>query len=148
MSRKLVLASTSPYRRELLGRLGLPFEVASPETDETPLPGEAPAGRAPLCDDLTEREREISQLLVQGLNDAALAQALNISPRTASETSEYSSVPSMTSSIMSLFFSAIDHCLQVTKKAARGGPYPHDYRGTGGLSPPFRFSRTSIFPSR
>ena len=33
---------------------------------------------------LTEREREISQLLVQGLNDTALAQALNISPRTAS----------------------------------------------------------------
>ena len=46
MSRKLVLASTSPYRRELLGRLGLPFEVASPETDETPLPGEAPEATA------------------------------------------------------------------------------------------------------
>ena len=33
---------------------------------------------------LTGREREISQLLVQGLNDVALAKALNISPRTAS----------------------------------------------------------------
>lgn len=37
---RLVLGSTSPYRRELLARLGLPFEVASPKTDETPLPGE------------------------------------------------------------------------------------------------------------
>ena len=41
-TRHLVLASTSPYRRELLGRLGLPFECARPDTDETPLPGEAP----------------------------------------------------------------------------------------------------------
>lgn len=39
----LVLASTSPYRRELLTRLQLPFEVCAPETDETPLAGEAPA---------------------------------------------------------------------------------------------------------
>lgn len=38
----LILASTSPYRRELLGRLGLPFSVANPQTDESPLPGEAP----------------------------------------------------------------------------------------------------------
>ena len=41
MQRQLVLASTSPYRRALLERLGLPFEVASPSCDETPLPGEA-----------------------------------------------------------------------------------------------------------
>ncbi|MDP2835345.1 MAG: Maf family nucleotide pyrophosphatase [Pseudomonadota bacterium] len=39
---QLVLASTSPYRRELLARLGVPFEVAAPEVDETPLPGESP----------------------------------------------------------------------------------------------------------
>ena len=43
---QLVLASTSPYRRELLTRLGLPFYTASPATDETPLPGEAPAATA------------------------------------------------------------------------------------------------------
>jgi len=42
MSRLLILASTSPYRRELLARLGLPFTVANPQTDETPLPGETP----------------------------------------------------------------------------------------------------------
>jgi septum formation protein len=39
---KLVLASTSPYRRELLGRLGIPFETSSPNIDETVLPGETP----------------------------------------------------------------------------------------------------------
>ncbi|MCX8086919.1 MAG: Maf family nucleotide pyrophosphatase [Rhodocyclaceae bacterium] len=42
----LILASTSPYRRELLARLKLPFEVVSPETDETPLPDEPPAATA------------------------------------------------------------------------------------------------------
>ena len=39
---RLVLASTSPYRRELLSRLRLPFDVARPETDETPRAGESP----------------------------------------------------------------------------------------------------------
>jgi len=43
---QLVLASTSPFRRELLARLGLPFETADPEVDETPLPGEAPEASA------------------------------------------------------------------------------------------------------
>ena len=45
-SRKLVLGSTSVYRRELLARLRLPFTVAAPDVDETPLPGEAPAALA------------------------------------------------------------------------------------------------------
>jgi septum formation protein len=40
-SRRIVLASTSPYRRDLLARLRLPFNVAAPRVDETPLPGEA-----------------------------------------------------------------------------------------------------------
>jgi septum formation protein len=42
----LVLGSTSRYRRELLARLRLPFEVSAPQVDETPLPGEAPAALA------------------------------------------------------------------------------------------------------
>ena len=42
----VVLGSTSPYRRELLSRLRLPFDVAAPEVDETALPGEAPAALA------------------------------------------------------------------------------------------------------
>lgn len=43
---KLVLASTSRYRRELLSRLHLPFEVLSPDVDETPLAGESPSATA------------------------------------------------------------------------------------------------------
>ena len=39
--RPLILASSSPYRRELLQRLRLPFECASPDIDESPLPGES-----------------------------------------------------------------------------------------------------------
>ncbi len=42
LQRPVVLGSTSRYRRELLSRLNLPFEVASPDVDETPAPGEAP----------------------------------------------------------------------------------------------------------
>ena len=38
----IVLASGSPRRRELLGRLGLPLEVVPSDIDETPLPGERP----------------------------------------------------------------------------------------------------------
>ena len=41
--RRLVLGSTSRYRRELLQRLRLPFEVHSPKVDETPRPDERPA---------------------------------------------------------------------------------------------------------
>ncbi|MGE0498840.1 MAG: Maf family nucleotide pyrophosphatase [Ramlibacter sp.] len=44
--RSLILGSTSRYRHELLSRLRIPFEAASPEVDETPLPGEAPAALA------------------------------------------------------------------------------------------------------
>jgi septum formation protein len=44
--RKLVLASTSPYRRQLLERLGIAFEVAAPQCDETPLPDETPGATA------------------------------------------------------------------------------------------------------
>ena len=39
---RLVLASTSPFRRELLARLGMPFEVAAPHVDESRRPGESP----------------------------------------------------------------------------------------------------------
>lgn len=42
----IVLASTSPYRRELLARLGLAFDQVAPEVDETPFAGESPAALA------------------------------------------------------------------------------------------------------
>ncbi len=42
----LVLASTSPFRRELLGRLGLPFEAVAPDYEERASPGLEPAALA------------------------------------------------------------------------------------------------------
>ena len=42
----IVLASTSPYRRQLLERLRLPFEVQAPKVDETALRGETPMATA------------------------------------------------------------------------------------------------------
>ena len=42
----LVLASTSPYRRQLLARLQVEFTVAAPAVDETPVVGEPPDARA------------------------------------------------------------------------------------------------------
>lgn len=40
---QLVLASTSPFRKSILEKLGLPFDCHSPEVDETPHPGENPS---------------------------------------------------------------------------------------------------------
>jgi len=55
----LILASTSPYRRLLLERLGIPFDVVAPEIDETPRPGEAP-------DALSARLADEKALVVAG----------------------------------------------------------------------------------
>jgi len=43
---RLILASSSPYRQDMLKRLGLPFRALAPDVDESPLPGEAPAALA------------------------------------------------------------------------------------------------------
>lgn len=43
---RLILASSSTYRQEMLGRLGIAFTAVSPDIDETPLPDEAPAALA------------------------------------------------------------------------------------------------------
>ena len=45
-NRPVVLGSTSVYRRELMARLRIPFDVAAPDVDETPLPGETPEALA------------------------------------------------------------------------------------------------------
>ncbi len=39
---QLVLASTSPFRQQLLNKLAVPFTAATPDCDETPLPNETP----------------------------------------------------------------------------------------------------------
>ena len=44
--RTLVLASSSPYRKALLQRLGLPFSIRVPDVDESPVPGEDPSDLA------------------------------------------------------------------------------------------------------
>ena len=46
MKQPLILASSSPYRKELLTKLGLAFETVSPEVDESPLPSESPQDTA------------------------------------------------------------------------------------------------------
>lgn len=46
MKKKIVLASTSRYRAELLARLQLPFDAVRPDADETALAGERPADTA------------------------------------------------------------------------------------------------------
>ena len=66
MLQKLVLASTSPYRRELLNRLGLPFDVANPRADENPHPDEAP-------EDLALRLSEVkARAVAQAYPDALI----------------------------------------------------------------------------
>ncbi|HID49198.1 MAG TPA: septum formation inhibitor Maf [Chromatiales bacterium] len=62
---KLVLASTSPYRKAILDKLGLPFEVRAPVVEETPRENESPA-------ELVERlaiakARDIAEQLDEGL---------------------------------------------------------------------------------
>jgi septum formation protein len=44
--KRIILASSSPYRKELLSRLQLPFDIAIPDIDETPLNGETPESTA------------------------------------------------------------------------------------------------------
>ncbi len=56
---QLILASTSPYRKQLLARLQLPFTCVAPGTDETPAPGEAPAALAARL--ATAKARAIAQ---------------------------------------------------------------------------------------
>ena len=57
-ARPLILGSTSRYRRELLARLKIPFDTASPEVDETPRAGERPADLAVRL--ALEKAREVA----------------------------------------------------------------------------------------
>ena len=54
-SPRIVLASTSPFRRQLLSRLEIPFEVADPKADESRLPGETPETTALRLSELKAR---------------------------------------------------------------------------------------------
>jgi 7-methyl-GTP pyrophosphatase len=80
-SRRLVLASTSRYRRQLLERLGLPFDVVAPEVDEAPRAGEAPAATALRLAVAKARAvaRDLDHALVIGSDQVADADGLAIS---------------------------------------------------------------------
>ena len=71
--RRLLLASTSKYRKALLERLGLPFEVAAPAVDERVLPEEAPAATALRLSVLKARalEEDFGDALIIGSDQVA-----------------------------------------------------------------------------
>jgi septum formation protein len=69
--RRLVLASGSRYRQELLGRLGVRFEVLAPDVDEAALPAEAPADTALRLSLLKARAVSAGDALVIGSDQVA-----------------------------------------------------------------------------
>lgn len=71
---RLILASTSIYRRELLARLGLPFETANPGTDESTLPGESPEQTALRLSEAKARSltAEFPNALIIGSDQVAI----------------------------------------------------------------------------
>ena len=79
--RPLVLASTSPYRKRLLERLGIGFDVVAPELDEHALRGEAPADTACRLADAKARAvaTRYAQALVIGSDQVADADGVAIS---------------------------------------------------------------------
>jgi septum formation protein len=72
-SQQIVLASTSIYRSQLLSTLQLPFVTASPDIDETPLPGEAPKLTALRLSQLKARSvaQHYSNALIIGSDQVA-----------------------------------------------------------------------------
>ena len=55
---RIILASSSPYRKQLLGKLGLEFDSISPDIDETPMQGEKPTDL--VCRLAKEKARALS----------------------------------------------------------------------------------------
>lgn len=72
-SRRIVLGSTSPYRKELLGRLGVPFDVAAPSFDEARLPRERPeiTARRLAIGKASSLSRRFSDALIIGADQVA-----------------------------------------------------------------------------
>jgi septum formation protein len=62
---RLILASSSPRRRELLGKLGVPFDIIKPDIDETQHPGEPP------LDYVRRLSRQKAEAIAAGLSDEA-----------------------------------------------------------------------------
>lgn len=76
MNLPLILASTSPFRHELLSRLQLPFQAVSPVCDETPLVHEAPPNTALRLAEAKARSlaSDYSAALIIGSDQVACAQ--------------------------------------------------------------------------
>jgi septum formation protein len=68
---RLVLASGSRYRAELLHRLGLPFAIAAPDVDETPEPGETPGALAARLAAAKARSHRAESAIVIGSDQVA-----------------------------------------------------------------------------
>lgn len=79
-TQQIVLASTSKYRRELLARLGLPFEVAAPVVDEIPLPREAPQDTARRLAEAKARAvaAHFPQAIVIGSDQVAVLEGITL----------------------------------------------------------------------
>jgi 7-methyl-GTP pyrophosphatase len=69
--RRLILASTSRYRRELLERLGVGFDVVKPDTDESAIEGESPQRMAERLADAKARSVATARALVIGSDQVA-----------------------------------------------------------------------------
>jgi septum formation protein len=68
---RLILASTSPHRRKLLARLGLPFDVVRPRVDESARPGEPPGELAARLASLKSASTHIPDAIVIGSDQVA-----------------------------------------------------------------------------
>jgi septum formation protein len=70
----LVLASTSPFRKDILSRLPLPFETFAPQVDESPLPTETPAALVTRLAELKARSAQLNypNALVIGSDQVAV----------------------------------------------------------------------------
>jgi len=69
--RRLILASTSPFRRSLLEKLGLPFEAHAPDADETPRPGESAEALVARLAEAKARSLATSGALIVGSDQVA-----------------------------------------------------------------------------
>jgi septum formation protein len=80
MNQAIILASSSPFRRELLSRLQLPFSVVSPDIDESPLANEAAQATALRLAQLKARKvaETHSDALVIGCDQVATLDDLQI----------------------------------------------------------------------
>lgn len=80
MSAELILASSSPFRRELLARLDIPFSTCSPDIDESPKPDELPEQTAlRLCQEKARKVAEqYPKALIIGCDQVATLDGIQI----------------------------------------------------------------------